>query len=227
VRKARDRIIGVIHRKCDAFALEIVHVQRGRLTAALRRIHELKLPGARRDKVGRAVLVAERVATDDDGLDPTGDRTGDALEDDWLAEHGPADEIADGAIGRAPHLLQLEFFHACLVRRDGCAFDPDVVFEDRFGRLDSYSVIGSIAMLKAEIKVFNVKLQVREDELFADLLPYDARHLVPVKFNDRILHDDLLSIRRHAASETSEEASSYEWGKLRSSSREPPTRNCA
>jgi len=182
VRKARDRlttiqshlhkqteeqrtdVIGVIHRKCHTLAFEIIHVQRGGLTTALGRIHELELPGTRRDKVSRTVLVAERVAANDDGLDPTGDRTGDALEDDWLAKYGSAEDVADlhartrkeprqeesrrwsgrtyGAIGRAPHLLQLKFFYACLVRRDGCALDADVVFEDRFGRLDRHSVIG-------------------------------------------------------------------------------------
>src|SRR6266850_2459494 len=47
-----------------------------------------------------------------------------------------------GAIGRTPHLLQLELLHACLVRRDGRALDADVVLKDRLGRLDRYLVIG-------------------------------------------------------------------------------------
>ncbi len=47
-----------------------------------------------------------------------------------------------GAIGRAPHLLQLELFDARLVRRDGRALDADVVLEDRLGRLDRHPVIG-------------------------------------------------------------------------------------
>jgi hypothetical protein len=47
-----------------------------------------------------------------------------------------------GAIGRAPHLPQLELFDARLVRRDGRALDADVVLEDRLGRLDRHPVIG-------------------------------------------------------------------------------------
>ena len=47
-----------------------------------------------------------------------------------------------GAIGRAPHLLQLELFDARLVRRDGRALDADIVLEDRLGRLDRHPVIG-------------------------------------------------------------------------------------
>ena len=47
-----------------------------------------------------------------------------------------------GAIGRTPHLLQLELLHARLVRRDGRALDADIVLEDRLGRLDRYLVVG-------------------------------------------------------------------------------------
>jgi hypothetical protein len=47
-----------------------------------------------------------------------------------------------GAIGRAPHLLQLEFFHALLVWRDGRALDADIVLENRLGRFDCYFIIG-------------------------------------------------------------------------------------
>jgi hypothetical protein len=46
------------------------------------------------------------------------------------------------AIRRAPHLLQLELFHARFVRRDRRALDADVVLEDCFGRLDRHTVIG-------------------------------------------------------------------------------------
>jgi hypothetical protein len=47
-----------------------------------------------------------------------------------------------GAIGRAPHLLQLEFFHALLVWCDGRALDADIVLENRLSRLDRYLIIG-------------------------------------------------------------------------------------
>jgi hypothetical protein len=47
-----------------------------------------------------------------------------------------------GAIGRAPHLLQLEFLYALLVWRDCRALDTDIVLENRLGRLDRYSIIG-------------------------------------------------------------------------------------
>jgi len=184
-------IIGVIHRKGHAFTLEIIHVQRGRCAAVLWRIHELELARARRNKVRRAVLVTERVTTDHDRVDPSRYGPRDTLEDDWFAEDGATDDVADlcarkesgrratsakgavmrtermkkecgkksgsartegcepllvrdphspppgastyGAIGRAPHLLQLEFLHPRLIWRDGCALNTDVVLEDRLG----------------------------------------------------------------------------------------------
>ena len=91
----RTDIISVVHGKGDAFALEIIHVQLGRFAAVLRRIHELELPRARRKEVRCTVLIAERMAADNDGLHPSWDGSRNALEDDWLAEDGAAEDVAD------------------------------------------------------------------------------------------------------------------------------------
>ena len=158
-------IIRIVHRESDPFAFEVIHVQRGRLAAVLWRVHELELARTRRNKVRRAILVPERMTTDDDGLNPPGDGPRDALKDDRLAEDSAAEDIADlcamrgatsgceagrdenghdayGAIRRAPHLLELELLYACFVRRDGRALDTDVVLEDRLCRFDRHLVTG-------------------------------------------------------------------------------------
>ena len=88
-------IIGVIHRKGNAFAFEIIHVLRDWFATAFGRKHELELPGARCQVVRCTILIAERVAADDDGLDPPGDGSRNTLEDDWLAEDGTAEDVAD------------------------------------------------------------------------------------------------------------------------------------
>ncbi len=88
-------VIGVVHRKGNAFALEIIHVLNDRFTTAFGRKHELELPRARRQEVRRTILITERVAADDDGLDPSWDRPRNTLEDDWLAEDGAAEDVAD------------------------------------------------------------------------------------------------------------------------------------
>jgi hypothetical protein len=40
-------------------------------------------------------LITERVAADDDGLDPSWDGSWNALKDDWLAEDGAAEDVAN------------------------------------------------------------------------------------------------------------------------------------
>ena len=94
-RGKRTDVVSVIHRKGDAFALEIIHIHRGWLATTLGRKHELELPRARCQEVRRTILIAERVAADDDGFDPSWDGSGNTLEDDWLAEDGAAEDVAD------------------------------------------------------------------------------------------------------------------------------------
>src|SRR5690606_40595343 len=54
----------------------------------------------------------------DDRLLPARDQAGDVGDDDRLPEHHPAEDVADRAVGRAPHLLQAELRHPGLVRGD-------------------------------------------------------------------------------------------------------------
>lgn len=42
----------------------------------------------------------------------TGHDAGDVGDNNRLAEHGPVEDIADGTVGRLPHLLQLELWNA-------------------------------------------------------------------------------------------------------------------
>ena len=53
-------------------------------------------------------LVAESVAANDNGLLPGGDEAGHVLHNDGLAEHRAVENVADGPVGRLPHLLQVE-----------------------------------------------------------------------------------------------------------------------
>ncbi len=55
-------------------------------------------------EVGGAVLVAIGVAADDDRLGPARHQARHVLADDRLAEDGAAEDVADGAVGRLPHL---------------------------------------------------------------------------------------------------------------------------
>ncbi len=58
---------------------------------------------------------------------------GNVVADDGLAEDGPAQDVPDGAVGRPPHVLEVELFHPLLVRSDGGALDAHVVLLDGLG----------------------------------------------------------------------------------------------
>jgi hypothetical protein len=45
-------------------------------------------------------------------------------------------------------------------------------------------------MLHAQVKVFEIDIEIRKDQLFADHFPDDAGHLIAVHFNDGILYFD-------------------------------------
>ena len=132
------------------------------------------------------------VAADDDRLGPARHQARDVLADDRLAEDAAAENVADGAVGRAPHLLQAEFLHATLVRRDGGALDGDAVLLGGVGGVDGDLVAGLVAALDAEVVVLELHVEVGVDQLVLDELPDDAGHLVAVHLDDGAGDLDLL-----------------------------------
>jgi hypothetical protein len=150
---------------------------------------ELALAGEA--EVGGAVLVAVGVAADDDRLGPAGDEAGHVLADDRLAEDHAAEDVADRAVGAAPHLLQPELLDAGLVGGDGRAFHADAVLLDRVGRVDGDLVVGAVALLDAEVVVFQVDVEIGQDQLLLDEVPDNPRHLVAVELDDGVLDLDL------------------------------------
>ena len=67
------------------------------------------------------------MAADDDRLFPLGNQQRNVLADDWLPEDGSVQVVADGSVGRFPHLLQVELFHTGLVGGDCGAFYTDLI----------------------------------------------------------------------------------------------------
>ena len=107
----------------------------------------VSLPGPGTRKSVASILVAEGMAADDDRFGPAGDETGDVPADDRLAKDRAADDIADGAVRRLPHLFQAKLLHPPLVRGDGRALDADPVFFNRLRRLDRHFILGGVAIL--------------------------------------------------------------------------------
>ena len=89
-------------------------------------------------------------------------------------------------------LLQLELLDPLLIRSDGRALDAHIVLENCFSRVDGDLVVGLISIWEAQVIVLQVDVEVGVDELVFDVLPYDSRHLVAIKFHDGVLDLDLL-----------------------------------
>jgi hypothetical protein len=115
----------------------------------------------------------------------------DVRDDDRLAEDHAAEDVANRAVRRAPHLLQAELLDAGLVGGDRRALHADAVLLDRVRRVDGDLVVGLVALLDREVVVLEVHVEVRVDELVLDGLPDDARHLVAVELDDRAFNLDL------------------------------------
>lgn len=100
--------------------------------------------------------------------------------------------VSDSAVGRQPHLLELELLDSLLIRCDGSALDTDRVLLDGLSGINGDLVVGLITVLEAEIVVLEVDVEVRVNELVLDDLPDDPGHLIAVQLDDGVLDLDLL-----------------------------------
>jgi hypothetical protein len=126
-------------------------------------------------------LVAKRVAANDDGLFPAGYEAGNGRNDDGRAENGSSSVnllglashlckcdlqvISDGAVGRQPHLLELELLDSLLIRCDSRALDTNRVLLDSLGGIESDLVVGLITVGQTKIVVLEVNVQIWVNEL--------------------------------------------------------------
>ena len=55
-----------------------------------------------------------------------------------LAEHSSVEDVTDGAVGRLPHLLEVELLDTLLIGGDGRALDGNVVLQGRLGGVDRH-----------------------------------------------------------------------------------------
>ena len=189
-REIADRIVEIVHRHGDAAAGELEHFALDHVAVvALETQGQAALAGNL--EIGRAILVAVGVAADHDRLRPAGHQARHVLADDRLAEDDAAEDVADRAVRALPHFLQLEFDDPRLVGRDRRAFHADAAGLDRLGRLDRHPIVGGVAVFDAEVEILQIDVEIGMDQLVADEMPDDARHLVAVEFDDRILDLDL------------------------------------
>lgn len=105
------------------------------------------------------------VPANDDGLGPARHQARDVLAQDGPSEHCASQDVTDGAVGRTPHLLQLELLHALLVWCDGGALDAHVVTADSLRRLNCDLVVCCISVLHTEVIAVQGEIKRIEFEL--------------------------------------------------------------
>src|SRR5690606_7860932 len=136
--KVADGIVQIVHPHGNATAGEVIDLFFNGFLAVLGHPFQRELALAGNAHIGGAVLIAKGVAADHDRLRPARHEARNVAADDRLTEDGAAQNVANRAIGRLPHLLQLEFLDARLIWRDRRAFHADAIFLDRLGALDRY-----------------------------------------------------------------------------------------
>ena len=184
MREGFNGLVGVKHAHGHTRTLEVVDLEGRGLTPIGRSKSHSELSGALHFEIGGLVLIGVGVAPHHDGLGPRGHQSGDVVADDGLPEHGAAEDVPDGAVGRFPHLLQAELGHAVLIRGDGGALDAHVVLLDGLRGVDGDFVVGLIAVLDAEIEGVQLHVQVGLEEFFLDEFPDDSGHFIPEDFDD-------------------------------------------
>ena len=132
-----------------------------------------------------------RVAADHDRLLPAGDDLRDVVAQDRLAEDGAAQDVADRAVRRTPHLLEIEFFDAGFVGRNGRALHADAMPLDGVGGVDGDLIARLVACLHPQVVVLQLKVEVRVNQPLTNERPHDPRHLVAVELDDGIVDLDL------------------------------------
>ena len=125
-----------------------------------------------------------------DWFGPARNQPRDVADDDRLPEDHAAENVADRAVGRAPHFLQAEFLHPRFIRGDRRALHTYAVLFNRVGGVDGDLVVGGVAVLDAQVVVLQVDVEVGQDQLLFDERPDDARHLIAVEFDDGVLNLD-------------------------------------
>jgi hypothetical protein len=95
VGEALNGLVSVVHGEADTAGLVVEDLDALGLTTN-RGVYELEGSRAGDDEVLGTVLVTVGVTTDDDGLLPSLDETGDTGDDNGLTEDGTTKNVTDG-----------------------------------------------------------------------------------------------------------------------------------
>jgi hypothetical protein len=97
-RKKKVYLVVVIHAHGDTRTLKVVNDQVLLLGTIGGSEDELQATGSIDNQVSGLVLITESVATQDNGLGPSRDQSGDVFAENGLTENGASQNVADGSL---------------------------------------------------------------------------------------------------------------------------------
>ena len=100
-----NALIGVVH--CEAnpsLALEVIHLHPF-LLATLAFEDDFEGAWLVYYEISGLVLIAKCMSSDDNGVFPARDESGNIFDDDWFSKDSAIEYVSDGAIGTFPHFL--------------------------------------------------------------------------------------------------------------------------
>ena len=123
-------------------------------------------------------------------LRPTRNKFWNVLANDWLTENDTIQNVANSAVGRLPHLLQVEFFYTGFIWCDCCAFHANTVLQNGMCRVNRYLIVRCVTIFDAQVVVLKIDVEIRQDESVLNELPHDASHFVAIEFDDWVYDFD-------------------------------------
>ena len=177
--KTINAFIGVVHSKCYAISFEVINFMFNHFSIFAFKLNgEFSFPF--RHKIGCTVLVAKSMTAYADGGSPVGHQAGNIVHHNRLTKHSAVKYIADGTIGRFPHLFQAKFFHPFLVGCNSGALDAHTILPDGIGCIHSYLIIGFITVFYAQVIIFYVHIKVRKNEFIFNKFPDNTCHFIAI-----------------------------------------------
>ena len=184
-----DGIVQIVHRHSNAAAGEFEHFQI-EILAIVAIKDQTQCARARYQCVSCAILVTKGMATDDNRIGPARNQAGNILDHNGFTKYNAAQNVADGAVRRLPHFFQTKFFDAGFIRRDRRAFYADAIFTNGIGAINCNLVVGRIARLNAKVIIFQINIQIGQNQPFTDPFPDDPGHFIAIQFDDGVFHLD-------------------------------------
>ncbi len=188
--KSFNGSLGIVHSQCNSGALEVMHIQCNGFASIVGYVVQGDFAGTGNFCFRSAVDVPVSMAANDNGLGPVWYQTRHIGADNGFTKNGAIQNVTDGAVGRTIHSFKTELRHPRLVRCNGRAFDRHPVALCGFGSINRNLIIGGIAVFNTQIVVFEVNIQIRQDQPFADEVPDNTGHFIPVHFHNRVFDLD-------------------------------------